>query len=414
MQKIKEVFWNTGGNIIYLAATWLMTVVVVRLANFEAAGVFSLAMTITAVFYCISMFGMRSFQVSDVTGEFSDQVYFSSRIITAAVGMALCFLYCCLSGYSGYQIGVVLLYMLFKTVEAFSDVSYGFFQKYNHFNYIFWSLTAKGIVSILLFSLVLYFAGNLLITLLVMTLGAGAIYAFYDLRHSRRLVDSFLSRDSSQIWKLLSATLLLMAVHLVTPVLIAIPRVYYEAHFGSELFGYYSSISAPTVVISTFVSCAMMPFLPRYAEYQIQQQQKRGYQLLVGTVGFTIVFGGICYLLSLWMGDWALSLLYTPEIVRHAAILPSIVVSTTCSALVMCLNSFFIATRRMKTLMVLLLIGCGASYLFTPFLIEQFAMAGISYTLTVSQCIQAGCMFILACIEIKKWNLPKKENNDVC
>lgn len=413
MKKIKEILLNSGGNIIYLAAIWLMTVVVARLADYEAAGVFSLAMTITNMFCCISVFGMRPFQVSDVTVEFSDQVYFSSRIITGTVGMALCFLYCYLSGYSGYQIGVILLYMLFKTVEAFSDVSYGFFQKYDHFDYIFCSLTVKGIISILLFTLVLFFTGDLLITLLVMTVGASAIYVFYDLQHSRRLVGSLLSRDFAQISKLLSATLLLMVINLVTPVLIAIPRVYYEAHFGSELFGYYSSISAPTVVISTFVSCAMMPFLPRYAEYQIHYQQKRGYQLLVGTVGFIVIFGAICYLLSLWLGDWALSILYTPEIVQHAAVLPSIVVSTTCSALVMCLSTLFIATRRMKTVTVILLFGCMASYLFTPLLIEQFTMAGISYTLTVSQCIQAGCMFILACIEIRKWSLPKKENNNV-
>ncbi len=410
MQKIREILWNTGGNIIYLAATWLMTVVVVRLADFEAAGIFSLSMTITAMFYCISMFGMRSYQVSDVVERYEDAVYFTSRLITATVGFVLCFAYCYFSGYSWYQIGIILLYMLFKTVEAFADVSYGFFQKYDHFDYIFWSLTVKGILSIVTFTFALLITKSLSVALISITLGTGLIYLFYDFRHSKRLTGTVICKHMREVKSLLFDTFLLMIIHLVMPVLIAIPRVYYESHFGSELFGYFSSISAPTVVISTFVSCAMMPFLPKFAEYQVKNQKKQAFWLLFGTVGFTVSFGAVCYFMSLWLGDFALSFLYTSEITQHAAVLPGIVVSTTCSALVMCLNSFFIATRKIKTLAVLLLVGCAASYLLTPFFVQQFTMAGISYTLTASQCIQASSMLILACIQIRKW---KRENYHV-
>ena len=396
-----------------MGATWLMTVIVVRLANFEAAGVFSLAITITAVFYCISIFGMRSFQVSDIANQFDDQVYFFSRICTSSIGMLGCFLYCFLSGYSLYQISVVLLYMMFKTVEAFSDVSYGYFQKYNHFDYIFYSLSFKGILSVALFTLALFVTQNLILALLYITFGTGCIYIFYDLKYTKRLVGPLgkkMQEGRKNVWLLLKATVLLMAIQLVSPVLIAIPRVYFESNYGSELFGYYSSISAPTVVISTFVSCAMMPFLPRFAEYYCRSMKKECFRLIAGTVGLTVIFGTVCYLIGLWLGEFVLAILYTPDILKYSDILGDIIVSTTCSALVMCLNSFFIATRKIKTLAMLSLIGCIFSYFLTPILIQQFHMKGICYTLTISQLIQSVCMLMFACIEINAW---RKENYDV-
>lgn len=410
MRKIKEIIFNTGGNLVYLVSTWMMTVLVVRLADFEAAGVFSLAITITAIFYCVSIYGMRSFQVSDIVNQFSDRVYFFSRHYTSVIGLLLCFLYCLLSRFSFYQICVVMLYMMFKTVEAYSDVSYGFFQKYNHFDYIFCSLSCKGLLSLALFCLILFVSQDLLVTLICMTLGAGLVYVFYDLKHTKNLVGKLTRQtreERESIWKLLKMTFLLMLIHTATPMLIAFPRVYFEAQFGSELFGYYSSISAPTVVISTFVACAMMPFVPKFAEYQHAGLKKECYTLLAGTVGATVIFGAICYLGALWLGEFVLALLYTEDVLRYANVLLDIIVSTTFSALVMCVNSFFIATRKIKILTLLLFIGCACSYFFTPVLIDQFQMVGICYTMSISQLIQVIFMLIIACVEINSWTNRK-------
>ena len=410
MKKLKEIIFNTGGNLVYLASIWLMTVLAVRLADFKTAGVFSLAITVTNIFYCISIYGMRSFQVSDVVDQFSDRVYFFSRHYTSVMGLLLCFLYCILSRFSVYQICAVMLYMMFKTVEAYSDVSYGFFQKYNHFDYIFYALSCKGLLSLTLFSLILFVSKDLLITLICMTLGVGFVYVFYELKHTNNLVGKLTGQkkeERKKIWELLQSTFLLMLIQIATQMLIAFPRVYFEAQFGSELFGYYSSISAPTIVISTFATCAMMPFIPKFAEYQHAGFKKECYTLLAGTVGATILFGAVCYLGAMWLGEFVLALLYTEDVLRYANVLLDIIVSTTFSALVMCLSSFFVATRKIKIVALLLFIGCACSYFFTPVLIDQFQMVGICYTMSISQLIQVIFMLIIACVEINSWTNRK-------
>ena len=58
--------WYAGGNLVYLVCQWLVTVLVTKLGGFGDAGVLSVAMSVSATFQTLAMFGMRNFQVSDI------------------------------------------------------------------------------------------------------------------------------------------------------------------------------------------------------------------------------------------------------------------------------------------------------------------------------------------------------------
>lgn len=125
----KMALLNTAGNIVYLFSLWILTVIVTRAIGFTAAGIFSLAMSIGNVFFMIQMYGVRSFQVSDVTGEYTPSQYFLSRYITAAAGVIFCIVYCLVCGYSMEKVAAILFYTLFRTCEAISDAYFGELQK---------------------------------------------------------------------------------------------------------------------------------------------------------------------------------------------------------------------------------------------------------------------------------------------
>lgn len=67
--------WNSIGNFTYLVCQWLITVIIVRLADYREAGVFSLAMSITNTFYAVASWGIRTYQVSDVDNKYRDNAY---------------------------------------------------------------------------------------------------------------------------------------------------------------------------------------------------------------------------------------------------------------------------------------------------------------------------------------------------
>ena len=89
----KNMLWNAAGNLIYLACQWLVTVLVTNLGAFHDAGLLSVAMSVSATFQTLAMFGIRNFQVSDVREKYSNTCYVQLRLLTclaALVGCLLC------------------------------------------------------------------------------------------------------------------------------------------------------------------------------------------------------------------------------------------------------------------------------------------------------------------------------------
>ncbi|WP_454226946.1 hypothetical protein [Propioniciclava flava] len=87
----RTMFWLTFGTLLYLAAQWVLTVIVFKLAGPEANGDYTLGLSSSNVAYAVVMFGMRPYQISDTRGEFADRTYFASRALTSllAIGSAL-------------------------------------------------------------------------------------------------------------------------------------------------------------------------------------------------------------------------------------------------------------------------------------------------------------------------------------
>ena len=88
--------FNSMGSLFYLLCQWLLTVVVVPLCSFEAAGILTLSISLTNVFFTLATFGIRIFQVSDSQGKYGPGLYISTRVFTCLCSFALCaaFLLC--------------------------------------------------------------------------------------------------------------------------------------------------------------------------------------------------------------------------------------------------------------------------------------------------------------------------------
>ena len=64
-----NMLWNVTGSIAFIGAQWMMTVLVVHLAGYTAAGHLSLGLSLTNIFTNISYFCIRNFQVSDAAAQ---------------------------------------------------------------------------------------------------------------------------------------------------------------------------------------------------------------------------------------------------------------------------------------------------------------------------------------------------------
>ncbi|MGN0586800.1 MAG: hypothetical protein ACI4JF_05880 [Oscillospiraceae bacterium] len=159
----KNIIWNTVGNTAYNGLQWLMTVFVTVKYGFYQAGILSLAMSVTLIFRSIAYFGVRNYQVTDRSGEFSESDYFSFRVITSAVSFILCAVFAVINRYDAAAFISVILFMIFRLSESFADHLHGIMQKSERLDMAGICLFIKAIVTFGCFILIVMIFGSLLI-----------------------------------------------------------------------------------------------------------------------------------------------------------------------------------------------------------------------------------------------------------
>lgn len=143
-----SILWNSWGSIFYLGCQWLLTVLVVRLAGVEESGILSLAMSVSNIWYSLAVYGMRNYQVSDVTDKYKNGTYIFSRWITGFLSLAGCVIYTAVISYSLEQKLCILIYFLYKLTEAYFDIYAGIYQKEWRMDFIGKSMTARGVLTL--------------------------------------------------------------------------------------------------------------------------------------------------------------------------------------------------------------------------------------------------------------------------
>ena len=385
------------GNFVYLAAQWALSIIVVRLSDkYYLAGLLGLALTITNIFYIIACYGMRAYQVSDIQKKFSDQCYVLSRIVTVVIAMIACVGYSVIKGYDAEALGAIVVYMIYKCFEAASDVMYGIFQMNDGYDKLCISMCVKGIGSLIVFAGMLMVGCTIIPAILGMCFVALLTFIFLDVRWAKMIISPLVIFDKSklsEVFHLLGVSFPMVILLIAQPLLMSIPRLYFEQHFSTELLGIYSSLSSPTTVITTFVSCAMMPYVPLFAKYYIEKNKKGLFKLTFGSVFLTTCIGIVAFFIGGWIGEWGLTLLYGQSISGYVGVFQLIIIVSAFSSISMCLNALFTAIRKLIPLSAVLLMGCAICYFITPHIVDIYEMSGVAYSLMAAQVFQ----IVVAC-----------------
>lgn len=164
----KNITWNTVGSIAYLACQWLTTVAVVRLSSdFNYAGDLSLAMTISNLFVPIGLYKIRSFQVSDLSCEYSSGEYIGFRLITIVLGFVFVLPYAFFTCQQSSLLPVYF-YCIYKSIEVMVDVFHGIDQKAGNMIYCGISMLLRGILSLLAFCAGMHVSHSLVLSIVLM------------------------------------------------------------------------------------------------------------------------------------------------------------------------------------------------------------------------------------------------------
>lgn len=400
---LANIFYNSFGTMFYYGCQWLTTLLVVRLSGYTDAGVYSIAMTFTAAFAILALYNTRQYQVADVYGEYSDTTYIRSRLLAMAIAFFICFAGLFFNDYTPYQWGAILLYMLFKCVEAWVDVYHGIDQKNGRMDYVCYSYIIRGVMMLAGFCGILYVTKNLVCAIGGITFMTVLAAVFYDKRAARQFIPKGDTSDTEALKKLMLAMIPLVIVSVTNNLSISFPKYFLDRFYDEATLGYYTSVATPSMIVQVGAQTIFVPLIRPLAD-RLKENDRQGFLQILKRVGIVFVILSVLALIaSALLGEWFLVLVFGEELRPYTYLFVPVIVTT----LLISVNaSLFPVCTVLKEIKGQVAVGIGgvvSSFVSSVILVKQFSMDGVVIALLITLGVQIIIEVYCVYRKMRKW-----------
>lgn len=403
----RDLIWNLIGQFTYLFSLWLITILTTRLMGYDKQGILSLALVAANICTAIANYFLRLEYASDLKSRFTDSDYVITRFILTGISAIVCLLYCFALRYSFEIIGCIMLFYVYKVFEMLSDIYMGVEQKYGKLYVGGIVLTAKGVVSVGVFAVLAYATKNFVISLLGLGL-CGAAFFVIDVVATRKLTPYKIDLSSYRaktLGSLLCVCLPLFLLIFLSNTLPSVPRIVFEKIYSHEELGYYASIANIAVLIQTAASAGTIPLVPKISRLYNNGDTNGFLKYVGGFLGVFALLGLIAIVAVVFLGEWALTLIYGESVQPYAYVFVWVIVATILTAMLAIATQILGAMSHRFLAVIPVLIGTGVSAgLSFPFC-TYFYMNGISFSLISGA--GAALVISLVFIWLKRHHEPK-------
>ncbi|SEP77225.1 Membrane protein involved in the export of O-antigen and teichoic acid [Lachnospiraceae bacterium RM5] len=306
MQKLKETvsslllidknkkratfFWNAFGAVMNSFQTMLLLLIITRFGNDTDSGIFVMAYAVGNLMLNIGKYGVRHYQVTDISEKqgLKDYVkarYASMTFMMIAIGAYLLvkiFFY----DYSVKKTVVILMICLVKAIEAFEDVFHGRMQQKGRLDVAGRILGIRLMLFIVGYAAFYIVTGNLILTTfinLVLTLVI-AIIMNGSVMHEFR--DDNREDTKENVGRILIECLPLCACMCLNMYIANAPKYAIDTVVSDEVQTKFNIIFMPVFIIALLTNFIFQPFLKGVGEMWAEE---RVMDLAKSTVKFTVL-----------------------------------------------------------------------------------------------------------------------------
>lgn len=385
----KQTVIYTFGNTVYLIALWLLTVMTTHFYGYEKAGVLTLSMAIGNVIAIIQLFGVRSFQSSDIKYQYTDREYIYSRWISVAAGWLVGILICVFLKYPADTSMSVLAFILLKTSETFSDVFFGNEQRSGHLEYAGYSLSLRGLLIIVSYACSAYFIKDYIASMFITAVGTVLISALVDYPLQIKVIDERRTVSGKASVRVLIDCLPLLATIMIPVLISSLPRVILERYFGEKVLGLYGNVSTPALLLTTVVPTVLIALSPGYGRAYSEKNLGKIKKIWILSILGTALITGIFLAGTALLGMQVMTLVYTSEIGPYVKYLYAVLLSMMIYTICMCNNTALIPMRRIKGNSMTSVVSLIICVLTSAFFVGNYGINGAILVLAVSYGVQA-------------------------
>lgn len=396
----QNAVFNTLGTVVFCFCQWIISsLLVVHLSSKEDAvsnaGILQLAISITNIFFSISTYNIRTYQISDTENKYSYGDYIGTRFVTAVIALVLCVAYVLLCGYSYKSTLCIIFYMIFKLNETFSDVLHGIDQKNYRMDYVGISLAIRGCLMAVVFATMLILTNDMLISIASMAVITLAVVILYDINVTRQFGSVKPNFNRKKITNLLTTCFPTVVALVSFTATASVPRQALEKALGEEALGFYGTIATPLMVVQVMATSIFNPMLTELAiDYNIGKKHEFVKRILKN-VGFLVAITGFVFSCVVFAGKFAVGIVFGKEFVAYTYLMYGIIACTALYVLSWLCTNVLVIMRKLNECMAASLVSLAVSVLLSNSFIKMFEMNGASYVVIIAYIIH-----ILICIAI--------------
>ncbi|MEK4510571.1 oligosaccharide flippase family protein [Paenibacillus sp. FSL K6-2524] len=316
------------GNITYAGAQFVIVILLNKFGSPEIVGQYSLGLAVTAPIFMLSHLHLRSVLIVDTSGKYVFGDFLGLRLVTTAIAFTVAAGFCIISGFDWKTALVIFFISLYRIVESVSDILLGIVQKQERLDQISISRAAKGLFSILIFTVVFIPTQSLILSLFVMILGWLGITTFYDARKARAFTSLVPIFNKSTLRQLLIVSSPLGIVLALMSLNTNIP-MYAISYFKGEYdLGVYASLSYMIVACNVVVTALGEAITPRLARWHAAGRHKEFVSLLSRMIVMGLGMSAIACVIGWMFGKQLLTLLYSTDVAQEIGLFRWLLVST--------------------------------------------------------------------------------------
>ncbi|GAB4365074.1 MAG: lipopolysaccharide biosynthesis protein [Elainellaceae cyanobacterium] len=395
--------WTFAGNIVYAVCQWGMLVVLARLGTPEMVGQFTLGLAVTAPAILFTNLQLREIQATDAKRQYEFGDYLGLRILSTAVFWVIIIGVIVVVDYGRETAWIIFLLGVSRSLDALSDVFYGFIQLHEQMNRIAISVMMRGILSVLLLGMGVYLSESMVGGAIGLIIASFLVLTLYDLHSSVSVLQQtslpgstvHLSRSIGMNWfrpqwqwqrlqQLAWYALPLGLVLLLFSLNVNIPRYLVEWQFDEHTLGIFAAIASLPLAGNLVIKALGQSTIPRLARYYAEGRRAAFRRLLLKLVGIGALLGGLGLLVVFAWGRELLTLLFGVEYGQQAHLLVWLMLPATIDYAASFLGDGMTAARYIRSQIPLFVSVTTILVIACLWLLPAMGLVGIAIALLLA------------------------------
>ena len=400
----KNIVWNTIGLTLNAFISLFFLIIVRRINGMEIAGIFTYAFSLAMLFYVISNYYNRSYQVANYNNNKSFNQFLSTRIISSLVGFIILCLFLIINRFNFIKNIVIVLLVLFKTIESISDCFFGFFQTSDDLFKSGISYTLKCLIGIIFFIIVDLIFKNIIISLITINVVDLLILYLYDYRQYKKYNTSKIKLDCSNLKLIIIESFSIFIFSFISIYLGNVQKyilTYYETNEIQTIFGI---LVMPGTMISLIGSYLIMPFITSFKNYYDKKNIKSFNKLTIKLNLILVILGIMCVIIGYFLGIPVLNFIYNVELSKYLMMFIIILVGAILNAICMILSNILIVIEKNTIQLIPYVISSIVGTILSILLISNNGLNGASMAYVLTTLILLIIFIVIYIISIKNIN----------